>query len=201
MVHTMNFARLRRALWLLPVSTSAQSFFWTITSRFELSESVTSYDYETSTDYYTYTTTRTIKSGVTPTATIASTTTWERSYADILEVSAYYPPGSVQETDLLPEDALFNDATTTSTDYTGTLFYMPVTYTAPASCSSQFTWSTDESVYIPTDVIDQIKPTSVVTEPPTTYATWTASGYETWYLSENAAPITTSEEYYCKPVF
>ncbi|KAF2737421.1 hypothetical protein EJ04DRAFT_488070 [Polyplosphaeria fusca] len=195
----MTLRTLQRTAWLAPALSTflapAHAYFWTVTSRFELSMSTETYSFLDESTYYTYTSTRTIVSGVTPTATVVSTTTYERSYMDILEVSAYYPPDSVKESDLVPEDALFGDATTT-TDYTGTVFYMPVTYTAPATCTSQFTFSTDESVYIPTDVVDQIQPASVITDPPTTYATWTAPPYETWYLTEGAAPITTESEYY-----
>ncbi|KAF2119654.1 hypothetical protein BDV96DRAFT_567991 [Lophiotrema nucula] len=182
----------RLAVWLslLLNAMVANASFWTITSSYELSLS--------SGRYYTYTSTRTIKTSVTPASAAVSTSTYDRTYYDLEEIYVFYPPDSVEESELEPE-YVYGATTTTdvsSSSYTGTIFLMPVTYTAPSTCSSQFTFSTDEVVYVPTEVIDQIHPTSIVTDPPSTYATYIAPGYETWYLSEGAAPITTESEYY-----
>lgn len=141
-----------------------------------------------------YTTWRTIKKSVTPTQTPYSTSTY--SYTDDLElVYAYYSQGAVADSDLVPSTS-YNPSATSTSLYTYTAFYMAVTYTAPSSCPTQFTWSTYENVHVPTQVVDQITPISKTTSAPHTYSTYTGAAYETWYLSAGAAPITTTSEYY-----
>lgn len=177
----------------------AQGMFWTYTSRLYYSLTTSTYTYTyagTDLDSYTFTRTRTISPSVTPTRAAVSTSTYERTYEDLEVIYEYYPPGAVADSDLVPETTYDPDATTTTTtSYTGTVFLMPVTYTAPASCPTQFTYSTDEVVNVPTEVADQLTPASIVTDPPSTYSTWVASAYETWYLTAGAAPLTTASEY------
>ncbi|KAJ4372918.1 hypothetical protein N0V83_003209 [Neocucurbitaria cava] len=177
-----------------PTATSA---FWTYTSRIAeiVSESpYTLYDGEVST--YMDTTYRSVKSTVTPTATPTSTSTYMQAYDDLQIVYAYYPTGAIAESDLEP--AYDYSATTTSTSTTDTYLYfsMPVTMTAPASCPTPFTVTTSASVSVPTEVTDQVTPTS--TEPGTTSTGLYGDVYvyQTWYLSESAAPFTTTSDYY-----
>jgi hypothetical protein len=165
--------------------------FWTVTSRFLYSLDITTYTYGSTEDYYTYTSTRTISPSITPTSAAVSTTTYHQTYNDLDVVSVFYPPGAVANSDLEP-----TDYPNYSTPTRGTIFMMSVTYTAPASCTSSFTWATEEVVAVPTEVIDQVTPSTIVTEAPFTYSTYTAMGYETWYLTPEAVPFTTSEEYY-----
>src|SRR4051794_28917542 len=57
-------------------ATFAEATFWTATSNYELSLSVRTLSYYSYVDYDTYTSTRTIKSGVTPTVAAISTSTY-----------------------------------------------------------------------------------------------------------------------------
>lgn len=193
-----NVQHLRSAVWFAVIlqAVVVRALFWTVTSNYELSLSVETWTYRTSLDFLTYTSTRTISPGVTPTSAAISTSTYDRTFDDLEEVMVYFPPNAVQDSDLLPDIYATITTDSTSSAYTGTVFLMPVTYTAPSTCSSQFTWSTDEVVYIPIEVVDQIHPTSIVTDPPHTYVSYTGDAYETWYLSAGAAPITTQSEYY-----
>ncbi|KAF2475580.1 uncharacterized protein BDR25DRAFT_331930 [Lindgomyces ingoldianus] len=129
--------------------------------------------------------TRTIKSGVTPTVTAISTTTYARTYYDLQVVSVFYPPNAVGDSDLQP--------TTTTGQTTDVFFYMPVVYTAPTTCSSSFEFTTTELVFIPSEVTDQVTATSKKTATTTGYG---GGVTETWYLSQSAVPFTTSTEYY-----
>lgn len=137
---------------------------------------------------------RTVKSTVTPSATPFSTSTYDSlySYDDDLElVYAYYSQNAVAETDLEP-DRYASDytSTRTTTEYTYTIFYMPVTYTAPSSCSSQFTWNTSDIVSVPTEVRDQMTPVS------TALTTVLGDPTVTWYISAGAAPTHSESDYY-----
>lgn len=177
-------------LYALLNLTIVRASFWTVTSNYEYQLTTSTYTFWSTPDYYTGTTTRTISKGVTPTSTAVSSTTYSITYQDLEIVSVFYPPGAVEDSDLVP---------TGSIEYSArgdTIFLMPVTYTAPASCPTPFTYSTEEVVLPPTEVIDQITPSTVVTDAPYTYATYTAMGYETWYLTPEAVPFTTTEEYY-----
>ncbi|PVH90601.1 hypothetical protein DM02DRAFT_429777, partial [Periconia macrospinosa] len=203
----MAATRAQKAPWLAIlfnlVVVNAQTTtmpFWTYTERYQLSTS--KYTFMNS---YIETTSsmRTIKSGVTPTVTPYSTyiDPYYSRYDNLQLVFAYYTDGAVPETDL---SATGLTRTRTSSSPVDTVFRMPVTYTAPASCPTQFTYSTDETVPVPTEVIDQLTPVSVVTGTPTThlYDTYGASVAVSWYLSAavtvtwdlsaGAAPFETS---------
>jgi hypothetical protein len=104
----------------------------------------------------------------------------------------FYPDNAVADSDLYPTD--YNEFTDTGT--VGTLFLMPVTYTAPPSCTSSFTFATNETVYPPSQVIDQLTPQTIITDAPYAYSTYTGAADETWLLTKEAVPITTTDEYY-----
>lgn len=118
-------------------STRSTSAYWTYTSCY--AESVTEspytyYDDTVTTD--TYTETRTVKDGVTPTIVPYSTEVYYYSYDNLQLVYAYYTTSAVADSDLVPEYDYY--ATTPSATTTATVknieFSMPVTMTAPASC-------------------------------------------------------------------
>lgn len=189
---------LTRTALLLLHAAIVRAAFWTVTSnyQYDLTTSAYTYHYLSSVDIDVYTTTRTIEKGATPTGPALSTSTSYYSYQDIEYVSVFYPPGAVAQAQLLPETGVFD----TTTDDTSTVYYMPVTFTAPASCTSSFTWATTTPVAVPSAVIDQMKPTSTKTELGSTYtytySTYTGNDYVTLFLTPGAVPITTSSDYY-----
>lgn len=173
-------------------TSSSTSPFWTYTSRFQYSVSTSLYTYrDGSVDTDLYTATRTIKSGVTPSVAPARTTTEPFYGYDSLQIiEAYYSPGAVAESDLSPTYSFgATTRTTTSSMYVSTEFRMPVTYTAPASCPTQFTISLNETVSVPTEVRDQVTPVTIITGSTRTYLTYGPSVTETWYLTTGAAPL------------
>jgi hypothetical protein len=178
------------AIWLgflLNACAVNATAFWTYTSRYQYARETDIYTYSTYQQTYEYTgMTRTIKPKVTPTVSALSTSTYSDSFDDMDLIYEWYPENAVAESNLEPPYDF--DATTTSTtsEYSYTVFYMAVTYTAPASCPTPFTYSTDESVFVPTEVREDIVPLS----------TSTGSSYVTWYLSEGDAPFTSTTEYY-----
>ncbi|KAL1792521.1 hypothetical protein ACET3X_009028 [Alternaria dauci] len=181
-------------------TTPSTSAYWTYTSRYaeSVSESLyTYYDGSVTTDSYTVT--RIVKDEVTPTVSPYTTTAEYGYYYDDLQVVyAYYTTGAVAESDLEPDYDYYATATATSTTTTITNidFSMPVTMTAPASCPTPFTVTTSASVDVPTQVTAQISPTSIETYSSSTAYDNTVYVWETWYLSESAAPFTATSDYY-----
>ncbi|ORX93930.1 hypothetical protein BCR34DRAFT_499606, partial [Clohesyomyces aquaticus] len=171
--------------------------FWTVTENLAIVEtvSITTYYYtyltRTSTDPFTYTgsRTRTVKSGVTPSGTPYSTSTYDRTYYDMRIISVFYPAGAVKQEDLEPTSV---PTSSSSIDY-----FMDVVWTAPATCASAFTWSTRSSINIPSEVESAhlVSATSVKTDTTTNFY----GGHdETWYLAAGAAPTPAcSSDYYC----
>ncbi|KAI4943302.1 hypothetical protein J4E91_009501 [Alternaria rosae] len=180
-------------------TTRSTSAYWTYTSCY--AESVTEspytyYDDTVTTD--TYTETRTVKDGVTPTIAPYSTEVYYYSYDNLQLVYAYYTTSAVADSDLVPEYDYY--ATTPSATATATVknieFSMPVTMTAPASCPTPFTITTSASVDVPTQVTAQLSPASIETYSSSTTYDNTVYLWETWYLSESAAPFTSTSDYY-----
>ncbi|KAH7115922.1 hypothetical protein B0J11DRAFT_538750 [Dendryphion nanum] len=171
----------------------ARAAFWTATSNYMLSTSTSTYTYRsTSLDLYTRTSIRTIKQGATPTGSVISSTTSTDTYYDILYTRITYAQGAVGESDLL-SSTLFN-----SDEYyrsTSTYYYMDVTFTAPASCPTQFTYKTSVSVTVPTPVTDQVTPKSTKTGTPVTYESYVRP-YVTYILSDGAAPFTSTSAFF-----
>ncbi|KAI4644902.1 hypothetical protein J4E93_005700 [Alternaria ventricosa] len=160
-------------------TTRYTSAYWTYT--YAEAEVVTQslytyYDDTVTTD--TYTEYRTIKDGVTPTIAPYSTSTALGYYDDLEVVYAYYTTSAVAESDLVPEYdyyATASSATATTTETVKSIeFSMPVTMTAPASCPT---------------------PSSIETSSATA-AYGILYVWETWYLSESAAPFTSTSDYY-----
>jgi hypothetical protein len=199
----MPTAALRKASWLAlfaGVSTvTAQSTpFWTFTTRYQ--DCFDTYEGVYST--YTTSSTCTIKDSVTPTVTpyaVATPTSddYYYGYSDLQVFTAWYTSGAVPDSDLEPTYNYDLDATTTTQRSTSTYyeFSMLVTYTAPASCPTPFTFTTNASVAIPTQVVNQLSPVAVETSipAPTARASYV---YETWYLSDGAAPFTSTDDLY-----
>ncbi|KAF3007623.1 hypothetical protein E8E13_008284 [Curvularia kusanoi] len=181
-------------------SSTKTSMFWTVTVREMDSVSFDAYTYARTTETYDYTYSRTIKPSVTPTVTPTYTTSTNAYYSNIELHVEYYPTGAVAESDLVPlRTANYYDysstASSTRSVISSTTYYMPVTMTAPASCPTVFTVATQATVTdIPSLVTDQLKPTS------TDVSTSTYRSYDiveaTWYLTEGAAPFTSTEDYY-----
>jgi hypothetical protein len=172
-------------------ATTSTSAFWTYTSRlaaFASPSTRTSANGGVRT--YTYTDIRTIKPTVTPIAAPTSTSIYDGRYNDLQIVYQYYAIGAVTaESDLVPERDY--SASRTSTTSSSIIFSMPVTMSAPASCPTPYTVTATATVSIPSQVWDQIKPTSTVDGGASTIAGDVYS-YQTWYLSAGAAPFTPS---------
>jgi len=191
------------ALLSLAATTSAQfvqatttTAFWTYTSRYAAFASPSVYtSVNGGVRTVTYTDLRTIKPSVTPTATPSSTSIYNR-YNDLQLVYQYYGIGAVNaESDLVPEEDYSATRLSTSVS-TSIVFSMPVTLTAPASCPTQFTVTTTATVTVPSQVWDQVKPTSTVNAGISTYYAGYQYNIQTWYLSAGAAPFTTSSYLY-----
>ncbi|KAI1526774.1 hypothetical protein PtrSN001C_010116 [Pyrenophora tritici-repentis] len=181
-------------------ASTSTSAFWTYTARFvdQVTESAYTY-YDGSVTIDTWTTVGTIKDGVTPTLTPYSMyTSSEAYYRNLQIVEAYYTTNAVAATDIVPATTDESDATATASTTletsTSIFFSMPVTMTAPSSCPTIFTITTTASVDVPSKVTAQVTPTSV--EKSTSHITYgqTVYMYETWYLSANAAPFTSSTD-------
>ena len=111
-------------------------------------------------------------------------------------IDEYYATGAVAESDLLPASDLYGTATgdaATST-ITSIEFYMPVVMTAPTSCPTAFTVSTTVEVTVPSAVWGQIKPSSTISATTST-GMYYVYDYETWLLSESAAPFTSTSDF------
>ncbi|KNG51754.1 hypothetical protein TW65_01151 [Stemphylium lycopersici] len=183
-------------------SADATSAFWTHTVRYmeqvtETPYTYTYYDNSVTTD--TWTATRTIKDGVTPTASpYTAYTSWDYYNENLAIVDEYYTAGVVAESDLSTSTPYDYYSTTNNglerTTSTSIDFMMPVTMTAPASCPTIFTVTTAAPVYVPTEVTAQISPTSVETSSEaSTYGNYVYI-FETWYLTEGAAPFTSTSD-------
>lgn len=181
-------------------TTKSSSMFWTATVRYIDSVSYEPYTYAGETTTYDYTYTRTIKPSVTPTVSPTYSSTYTSDYADVELHMLYYATGAVADSDLVPTSAYDNDyyyssgtATPTKSTYSTTEYLMPVTMTAPASCPTAFTVATQATIsYIPSIITDQLKPTS--TEVSTSSGRSYNAEYATWYLTEGAAPFTSSAD-------
>lgn len=190
----LSFAASASAQFTQSTSTSA---FWTYTSRFAAFASPSVYtSVNGGVRTYTFTDVRTVKPGVTPTATPTSTSIYAR-YTDLQLVYQYYPIGAVNaESDLVPEDNIYSATRTSSSISSSIVFLMPVTMTAPASCPTQFTATTTATVTVPSQVWDQVTPTSTVNAGVSTLYAGYQYNIQTWYLSAGAAPFTTSSYMY-----
>lgn len=193
-VAVLSLAATARAQFGQATSTSA---FWTYTSRLAALATPSVYTSRNGgVSTFTYTDIHTVKPSVTPTASPTSTRTYTGSYDDLELVYAYYGVGAVAESDLVPEyDYSY---TRTSTVTTSIVFSMPVTMTAPTYCPTPFTVTTTATVSVPSQVWDQIKPTSTINPGVSTRYGYYGYQYsiQTWYLSAGAAPFTSTDYMY-----
>lgn len=155
---------------------------WTIRSYVAVASSAT-------TDRFslTYTTTSTIylsNLAATPTARPYSTTTDVETDLDVTYITYYVRADAVPQSIIASatRDDFAFDSPSTYTD-----FYMPIEYTAPASCPTPFTYTTRTLVYVPRGAESQVTPTSAST---TTYG-GTNDVAVSAFLSASAVPIST----------
>lgn len=157
-----------------------QATQWTIRSYAVLSSYVTT-GYITS-NTFTYSTTIYLTSpSPTPTATPYSSRTYVATGSNVTYITYYLPPGAVPQ-------AVLASATSTRNyeDITLTYFYMPVEYTAPASCPTPFTYTSSTYVNVPDGAESQVTPTSATTT--------VRQGTDTVvsaYLTPSAVPLET----------
>lgn len=200
----MATALLRKASWLAllagaaTVTAQSSTAFWTYTKRYQDCVSTDTGIYSD----YTYTYTCTIKDSVTPTVEpyeIATPTHYtyngydDYGGSDIDIYTAWYSAGAVPDSDLKPTYD-YDATTTTRTTYTYYDFSILVTYTAPTDCPTPFTFATNVSVNVPTQVLHSVTPYAVdtFTPAPTARASYVS---ETWYLTSGAAPFTSTTEF------
>lgn len=143
-------------------------------------------DYEAATlsidDSFTFTRTVSLNvpSNNTPTASPTSTSTSVNPSLDVTYITKYYAPGAI------PQDVLAAQVSTRTPggDITITEFYQRMVYTAPASCSSRFTFTTSKILFVPRGAETQLSPTSTSTSVSGTATFLTA------YLTPSAVPTT-----------
>ncbi|KAH8896725.1 hypothetical protein GQ53DRAFT_743331 [Thozetella sp. PMI_491] len=161
---------------------------WTVTKYVEPVPTTETMTYTiggtTSLDSYTWTRTRTVKPSITPTASPVTTSTTSNAYLDVAYVYVYLPEGAVAESDLAPTAAKTTDSGDTTTVYVEDVYF-----TAPASCPTAFTYTSQTTLDIPTDVVDMVTPTSTAT---TTHVYGIYSTTVIAYLSPNAVPIPSA---------
>ncbi|KAK8133430.1 hypothetical protein PG984_005442 [Apiospora sp. TS-2023a] len=136
------------------------------------------------------TTTRTVKSWMTPTARPTATSSSTNEYLNLEVVQLYLPAGSVGEWQLDDsDDADLYGGSGDDDGETSTYWVAPVTYTAPRSCPTPFTVQTTETLDLAASETANLHPTS----------THTYSGLlgaaETLYLSALPPGVTPSYGY------
>ncbi|KFH41590.1 hypothetical protein ACRE_076840 [Hapsidospora chrysogenum ATCC 11550] len=157
---------------------------WTVTSYYVVTETTSVWTAFEET--YMVTETFGLKSGVTPTAASPiSTYTSTDTFDDLKIVELYYDGSDVDESDIM---------TTTTYDYDydyspNTYYVVPIEYTAPSSCATAFTVSTHTVINVPTEVADQVSPTTISTSI-YSYDDGDAYTYITAYLPADQVPIT-----------
>jgi hypothetical protein len=120
---------------------------------------------------YTYTNTEDVIPTVTPIPSAISTYTEESIYTHVSIIEIVLPPGSGSE------PTIDYAAYSTSLD---TIYVVPVTYTAPATCTGEnWTFTTTVPVLVPNIVATQLSPVTVSASA-TTYS----------YLNYNPTPTT-----------
>ena len=183
----MQFMSLTRVpvafcLTLLAYPLLVCATYWTVSSYFEIDTTVSHFGTNTfSWDYFTYTTTRTVKSGVSPTVSPLSVSTEVVSYEQLTIVYVYLPAGVVAENDIQTTDSFVEPNAMT-------VYMEPLVYTAPASCPTSFTVTTMVEVQVPTQVTNLVTPTSITT----TVASIDDLTEVTAYLSMGAVPTTAA---------
>lgn len=96
------------AALLLLQASPVLSTYWTVTSYYQLSMSTSHYGtYTDDVFYYTYTTTETVKSGVTPTGSAISTSSYVYTYDDLTVIYVYLAPGAVAQSDIVTTTSEF----------------------------------------------------------------------------------------------
>ena len=190
---------------ILALAGLASASQWTVTSYFVASQSEEVYTdtYFETTDTYTYTyqDIYTLKSGVTAAASAAtSTSTYTDDYQDLEIIEIYIDPAAVDEDDYAT--ITYDDSDDYNDSYTD--YVMPLVMTAPESCPTPFTFSTQTIVAIPTEIASQYSQfQSVKTTISTVLDDYYETAYEytmiTAYLSANALTLSgeaVTDHYY-----
>ncbi|RSL89891.1 hypothetical protein CEP51_000973 [Fusarium floridanum] len=162
------------ALWL---ATTAASQF-TVTSNYVISKTMD--------ESFTRTSTLPLRPVVAPTGEAISVTTSTRSYNGLEIVMRYFEPGEFASTDI--------QLTTSGTNLWGpfTYYFQGIVYTAPSSCPTPFTVSTTTRIMIPSEVVSQFSPTSLVSRTGT-HGNGAVYTQVTAYLSDGAVRINPAD--------
>ncbi|KAK3367654.1 hypothetical protein B0H63DRAFT_442297 [Podospora didyma] len=170
---------------LLTLAHQANATFWTVTSY--------SAAYLSTSGTRVYTRTTDVASGVKPTATPYSTSSYVMTYSDVTIVYVYLPIGAVADKDIV------TTTTYSPPDYGAyTAWAIPVVWTAPPACATPFTVSTYTNFYPPAYVTDILSPISTATSMYTN-AGGSKITYYTKFIDASAQPSSinpTSNYYY-----
>ncbi|KAK3365403.1 hypothetical protein B0H63DRAFT_504746 [Podospora didyma] len=168
------------------LALQANATFWTVTSY--------SAAYLSTSGTRVYTRTTDVASGVKPTATPYSTSSYVMTYSDVTIVYVYLPIGAVADKDIV------TTTTYSPPDYGAyTAWAIPVVWTAPPACATPFTViSTYTNFYPPAYVTDILSPISTATSMYTN-AGGSKITYYTKFIDASAQPSSinpTSNYYY-----
>jgi hypothetical protein len=157
--------------------------YWTVTSYYQLSLTVSHYGTRTESYYdYAYTSTRTVQAGVTPTAKAVSSTTRLYTHDDLSVVELYIAQDSVPESDL--EATTTTEATGTSTPYTSSQWCTQRRHRAQRYSP----FETNTYVRVPAQVTSFVTATANSTSVATVGECYT---FVTAYLPPGAVPLST----------
>ncbi|KAJ4286202.1 hypothetical protein N0V88_008104 [Collariella sp. IMI 366227] len=171
-------------LALLAQLQPALAAFWTVTSYFAISSTISSRPAgcTTSCRYYTSSTTLSVQPTATPTASPISSRTTTNTYDDVEVVYLYVPVTAVASSDII--------TTTTYASNLYTAYVVPITWTAPSSCPTPFIVETITRVLVPYQVTPYISAVTTATHITTdTYDDSTRTKtYLTYFLDPKALP-------------
>ncbi|KAL8830055.1 MAG: hypothetical protein Q9191_001648 [Dirinaria sp. TL-2023a] len=164
--------------YLVPSIRATQ---WTVRSYAVLSSYVTRPSYDPTFAITDTTTIYLTSVSPTPTASPYSSTVDVLDDLDVTYITYYLPPGAVAQ-------SVIASATRTHSiiDSPFTLFYMPIEYTAPASCPTPFTYTTSTNVFIPSGAESSVTPTAFSTD-----TLEFSNTYVTAYLTPSAVSLQT----------
>ncbi|KAK2590138.1 hypothetical protein QQS21_012191 [Conoideocrella luteorostrata] len=207
-------------LLLLSIASVANAVVYTVTTNIILTVSLYTYTNRyadsTSTITSTYRGSMAVKlkPSVTasPYSTRAITTTYGNGYgdlddSDLVVLYRYFSPGAIATSDIA-----ISTRTYSQTDFTSTVFYQTIEYTAPTSCPTPFTVTTSSFARVPSGAEDQVSIASAttsistynprggeyndITYAPTTYTMVTAFMASTAHPTGSLATLNFVYSYY-----
>ncbi|KAK4149318.1 hypothetical protein C8A00DRAFT_47039 [Chaetomidium leptoderma] len=180
------------ATLLLAQLQPALASFYTVTSYFVLVETTSKYQATCTEDCLTATRTRTstVEPTITPTGgSTVSKVTRTYTYDDLQVVSIFLADGAVAQSDFVP-----TSTTRTSGIYVN--YAVPVTWVAPSSCPTPFTFVTHSPVYVPYEVTAYITAVSTATSVYRGTQTYITKFLDATAVPTSQRPGNPNTEYY-----